>query len=69
MSRSARVDLPWSICAMIAKLRIWLSGVIRAEHKAATIPYQRERLNNPGHGHKSAVEIPSACAAVSKRLS
>jgi hypothetical protein len=33
------------------------------------MPYQRERLNNPGHCHKSAVEIPSACAAVSKRLS
>ena len=30
ISRSARVDFPWSICAMIAKLRIWLSGVMRA---------------------------------------
>src|SRR5262245_1041240 len=28
ISRSARVDLPWSICAMIAKLRMSRSGVI-----------------------------------------
>src|SRR5579863_1920217 len=27
ISRSARVDFPWSIWAMIAKLRIWAIGV------------------------------------------
>src|SRR5438874_4163716 len=43
ISRSASVDLPWSIWAMIAKLRIWLSGVIAAEHKDASAPYQRDR--------------------------
>src|SRR5712692_1557087 len=42
ISRSARVDLPWSIWAMIAKLRMWLSGVIAAEHKDAAPPDQRE---------------------------
>src|SRR5216110_2076370 len=47
MSRSARVDLPWSIWAMIAKLRIWLSGVVIGllrmppEHKDARPPDQR----------------------------
>ena len=30
ISRSASVDLPWSICAMIAKLRIWARSVIGA---------------------------------------
>src|SRR5262249_50762217 len=48
ISRSASVDLPWSIWAMIAKLRIWLSGVVMRvlwagpEHKDATRPDQRE---------------------------
>src|SRR5689334_11119589 len=28
ISRSASVDFPWSICAMIAKLRMWSSGVV-----------------------------------------
>jgi hypothetical protein len=28
ISRSASVDLPWSIWAMIEKLRMWLSSVI-----------------------------------------
>src|SRR5260370_39096598 len=42
ISRSARVDLPWAIWAMIAKLRMWLSGVIAAEHKYAAAPDQRE---------------------------
>jgi hypothetical protein len=28
ISRSAKVDLPWSIWAMIAKLRIWARSVI-----------------------------------------
>src|SRR5580700_7635214 len=47
ISRSARVDLPWSIWAMIAKLRIWLSGVVillpwaGPEHKDAAAPDQR----------------------------
>src|SRR5208282_216811 len=30
ISRSARVDLPWSICAMIAKLRMSRSGVMES---------------------------------------
>src|SRR5438067_6228663 len=48
ISRSASVDLPWSICAMIAKLRIWLSGVVMTfqrvppEHKVGAAPDQRE---------------------------
>src|SRR5438067_39392 len=48
ISRSARVDLPWSIWAMIAKLRIWLSGVVMMfqrvppEHKDALSPDQRD---------------------------
>src|SRR5438445_4011736 len=48
ISRSARVDLPWSIWAMIAKLRIWLSGVVMMfqrvppEHKDAAAPDQRD---------------------------
>src|SRR5216684_9003864 len=42
ISRSASVDLPWSICAMIAKLRIWLSGVMDAEHRVGPAADQRE---------------------------
>src|SRR6266478_3975193 len=48
ISRSASVDLPWSIWAMIAKLRIWLSGVVMMfqrvppEHKDALSPDQRD---------------------------
>src|ERR1041384_3005232 len=47
ISRSARVDLPWSIWAMIAKLRIWLSGGViwlpwaGPEHKDVPAAYQR----------------------------
>src|SRR5438477_13218202 len=44
ISRSARVDLPWSICAMIAKLRIWPSDVMRTEHKEGLDPDQREKV-------------------------
>src|SRR4029077_3206326 len=48
INRSARVDLPWSIWAMIAKLRIWLSGVVMmfqqvpSEHKDAPSRDQRD---------------------------
>ena len=27
MKRSASVDLPWSMCAMIEKLRMWLCAI------------------------------------------
>ncbi len=30
ISRSASVDLPWSICATMEKLRIWASSVMMA---------------------------------------
>jgi hypothetical protein len=33
---------------MIAKLRIWLSGVMRAEHKGRRDPNQREKVLSQG---------------------
>src|SRR5712691_11964808 len=54
ISRSARVDLPWSICAMIAKLRIWLSGVIAAEHKDAAARDQRKAARRSQNGEREA---------------
>src|SRR5437762_2535042 len=39
ISRSASVDLPWSICAMIAKLRIWLIGVVMTFQRVPLIGF------------------------------
>src|SRR5712671_7479906 len=58
ISRSASVDLPWSICAMIAKLRIWLSGVMdEAEHRGGLTKYQREAIRR-SHGRDRYAERP-----------
>src|SRR5579883_2888878 len=38
ISLSARVDLPWSIWAMIAKLRIWARSVIGSREEMVEVP-------------------------------
>src|SRR5262249_8041832 len=57
ISRSASVDLPWSICATIEKLRIWVSSVIGLRDSGAA-------LRGPGSaGRRGAAggELEAAC--------
>ena len=55
--RSESVDLPWSMCAMIEKLRIWESSwVIISFLSAAVLPGERAR----------EAPLPSQCVRLAK---
>src|SRR4051794_33493058 len=42
--RSASVDLPWSMCAMIEKLRMWFWSITRSAARGAAPDQRQQRL-------------------------